>query len=177
VMSSSAWLGSRSLKGCGSPATPSPIVNGGAMDSVFERAYSEQFRAYRAVPSTILTPRRLRTLLVERRVRRRAIKTVDEAIRQAMGRLGTSFSVRSDARLFLMVNLTELVAVPLLSVGSQGRYPSDIQETLTSDAITIVQAAREYANEGQLSAAAILFAAARVLPNLRLKDWRLWDRS
>lgn len=131
------------------------------MDAEFDRIYTEQIGAFRATQS-----------LAGPRV---AVELVDRAIDTAQKELGERFDLRADARLFLMANLTQIVAIPILQ-----RAPSsqaDLLGMLTSDATSIAQAAtRHTEGERELSAASILLGTADVLQKLRLKDWRLWDR-
>jgi len=131
------------------------------VDAEFDRIYAEQIGAFRAMQ-----------FLAGPRV---AVELVERAIDSALKELGERFELRADARLFLIANLTHMVAIPILqrAPGSQ----ADLFGMLASDATSIAQAATRHAEgDRELSAASILLGTAEVLQKLRLKDWRLWDR-
>jgi hypothetical protein len=144
------------------------------MDDEFDKIYSEQVGMYRAM-QLVSSAGRVGPQ-PDGEVRGQAMRLVDEAIERVLIELGPKFDVRADGRLFLMVNLTQLVAIPLLSRGPNP--PIDrIRNTLVSDAFDIARAATRHTDgEREISAASMLLGAAEELQKLRLKEWRLWDR-
>ena len=144
------------------------------MDPAFDDIYRDQVRIFRAMQRRAsderVTPER------DAAARVKAMELVDMAVAQALKEIELTFDVRADAILFFLSNLLQIVAIPLLL-----RDPplpiTEIRDTLFNDARKIAQAATKYV-EGtrEISAASMLRGSADVLSQLRLKEWRLWDR-
>ena len=144
------------------------------MDPEFDDIYHNQVQTFRAMQQRAGAERV--TPQSDGAARSQAMEMVDMAVNDALKHIGSAFDVRSDAKLFLTSNLLQMVALPLLL-----RKPSlpvaRIQETLVRDAGQIAQAATKYVEgKREISAAAMLRGSVDVLPKLRLKEWRLWDR-
>lgn len=111
-----------------------------------------------------------------------AVRLVNDAMATALRDLGPKFGLRPDAMLFLLINLTYLVAVPVLSHSAAPDLAREttrlrLRETLVGDIYSILDAAVQRTEEhGELSAASVLYGAANTLADLGLKNWRLWDR-
>ncbi len=104
------------------------------------------------------------------------INIVNEAIDYAVDRLENRKVLRSDARLFLTINLHEIVAIPLSQQNSPTRLTADIVGELREDTYRILQAASLRAgNREELAASHIVWGLAFVLDDLNLKNWRFWD--
>lgn len=108
-----------------------------------------------------------------------SISVVSQAIDAAIAELGRDKYLRTDAKLFLLVNLHQMVALPVSARGFQ-EDDNDVEQLeawLNRDARTIVRAAANAA-EGRedIAASHVLWGTARVLDDLNLKSWRIWDR-
>lgn len=139
------------------------------MDPEFDSIYQEQLRAFRALQmgegSQLDAP-----------ARRLALELVEAAVAKAVAPLAPAYDVRADAKLFLQVNLLHMIALPLL-LRKPPLPPVEIIQTLENDARRIAEAALNYADDArEISAASMLRGSAAVLPQLRLREWRLWDR-
>jgi hypothetical protein len=100
---------------------------------------------------------------------------VGEAIDAAVGGGGR---LRPDARIFLYVNLHQMVTLPLSHPGSPVRFNPETAEGLVEDCAQILQASTKFQEGNEiLSAASVLRGTATVLDKLHLKSWRLWDRD
>ena len=85
--------------------------------------------------------------------------------------------LRPDAALFLLLNLSEMVIRPLTDAKSPVR-PNDLGERLAEDTRVILAAAdAEAGDRKELAASHVLWAAARVLPQLNLKSYSLWEKD
>ena len=85
-------------------------------------------------------------------------------------------TLRSDAELFLTINMHQMVTLPLSQEGSPTRLSNGIVGELRDDTIKILQAASLRAGDRtELAASHIVWGLAYVLDDLHLKDWRLWD--
>lgn len=147
------------------------------MDKQFYRIYSELGEVYRAtqaggmrapfVPGIFIDNASLRSLAI-----------VTEAIEQAMSKLEGRYSLRPDARLFLMVNLHQLVALPLSQRDSPVEMNAEIEAGIKQDAIRIIEMAAESAGyRNDIPASHIMWGTAKILDELNLKSWRIWDRD
>lgn len=108
----------------------------------------------------------------------RSLAMVGEAIESAGARTRGSYELRPDARLFLHLNLHQLVALPLLHPDAPSKPPEGLPEQLADDCRRILGASRDFAEPtNSLSAASILKGTAKVVDELHIRSWRLWDRD
>ena len=88
-------------------------------------------------------------------------------------------ALRPDAELFLIANLSLMVARPLLHPDVRGsdneQYESELAEMMRADAREVIASAVSD-NRAEVSAASIVRALSESLGKLRLANWRLWDR-
>lgn len=156
------------------------------MHQIFPPIFQRQLRTFREVQIDGRIPEWERGDLIENA--RRAMFAVEDALDAAAGAVGPDYTLRADAMLLLAVNLQQLVALPLMLAALQKeawnellRTPREAEETVREDAVTIVRAAKVLAQERgverELSAADVVRGLAKVMDELHLKDWRLWDRT
>jgi hypothetical protein len=156
------------------------------MHPIFRPIFQRQLRAFRAMQTDGRPPDWEQSALIESS--RQSMFMVDDALDAAASAVGPDYTLRPDAKLLLGVNLQQLVAMPLLlaqqdeQAREELRTPFGIDETVRDDAVTIARAAKEQARdhrngEREISAADILRGLSKVMEELRLKDWRLWDRN
>ena len=101
-----------------------------------------------------------------------------DAIAEVQRRVAGKKQLRADARLFLISNLALMVTRPLLHPQAPNQEDDNLQRLRTmllSDASQVVKAA-ETDERGEVSAASAIRALAGSLEQLKLKEWRLWDR-
>ncbi|MFZ0862363.1 MAG: hypothetical protein ABR881_25475 [Candidatus Sulfotelmatobacter sp.] len=85
--------------------------------------------------------------------------------------------LRPDAALFLLLNLNEMVIRPLTDAESPVRV-NDLGQRLAEDTRVILAAAdAEAGDRRELAASHVLWAAAKVLPQLSLKSYSLWEKD
>lgn len=151
------------------------------MHPVFRSIFQRQFRAYRAQQTDgALPPWEDEDFLANAR---RSMLIVEEALDAAAGAVGPDFRLRPDAKLFLGLNLHQMVALPLSLARTDDQAMRDIEprgsieQTVVEDAATVARAAKQVAKEREITAADVCRGLADVLDELRLKDWRLWDRT
>jgi len=85
--------------------------------------------------------------------------------------------LRPDAALFLLLNLDQMVIRPLTDAKSPVRA-DDLSERLVQDTRVILAAAdADAGNRKELAASHVLWAAAKVLPELNLKSYNLWEKD
>ena len=147
------------------------------MDDRFRSVFSEQAEVYRASQVFVDIGRFARFYPYEYAAR--SLAMVDEAIESAVASLDGEFELRSDARVFLLVNLHQMVAVPLSHPESPVELGDKLGSGLRRDAALILNAAVEDSAEEQqreITSSAILRTIPRVLGDLFLKEWRLWDQ-
>jgi hypothetical protein len=101
-------------------------------------------------------------------------RTIEDAISDALGDLGlSSQQLRPDARLFLLVNLHEMIVLPLSA--SPGRLEGQrLAELLRNDVRTILEAAREPTGNNEISGHAVINAISRVWDKLRATELDVW---
>lgn len=106
-----------------------------------------------------------------------SMAVVTEAIERSVGELEPRKELRPDARLFLFVNLHQLVTLPI----SHPNSPISLDEVragVREDAGAIIRAAGESAGDrNDIPASHVLWGTAKVLDKLNLKNWRLWERE
>jgi len=138
------------------------------MDEEYERIYDELYvgwseEAY--VPEFAGAPERAST---GSDLSNRVSSVVGEADRRLMQK--RKHGLRSDAKALLLLNFTNMVAVPLALHGDDLWY---LDEGLHHDVDLIVQTANPD-KEGRISAHAILDALTENWSNLKLGDISLW---
>lgn len=141
------------------------------MDRQFREIYREQIELYRGM-QVRLEP--WRTGLGARNLRTLAIVT--EAIEEAASVLPNSLLLRPDARLFLLINLHQMVTMPLADPRSPTDLSPEVESGIKADVKTILKASTEHAsNRKEIAASHVIWGLADVLNDLTLKSWRLWE--
>lgn len=136
----------------------------------FERIYRELVEYYRASQGSQSSPwpRWAQSPL-------NTLGVVSEAIERV--RLPSGKYLRADARLFLLANLHQMVALPL-SHSEAPEKLTDVEEDLRKDVVTIVDASVERAGtRADIAASHVLWGAGDALDTLNLKGWRLWEQE
>ena len=101
----------------------------------------------------------------------------DAAIEAASREVLSDRRLRPDARLFLLVNLHQLVVLPLAIAGLPPSNDDSFERRLIEDTMIILKSASEHGEDGEISAAGIVRALSSVLDRLHLKEWRIWSKS
>lgn len=142
------------------------------MDKQYYEIYRELSELYRAQMSYPPFP------LYLDRESRRALAIVAEAVEESARVLPEGQRLRPDARLFLIVNLHQMVAQPLAHPDSPVKLDGEVEEGLKKDAKDILRDASESAaGRDEIPASHVLWSTAKVLDKLNLKSWRLWERD
>ena len=156
------------------------------MHRIYYSIFQRQYRAFRALQSDGRAPSWEDEALAN--ATRRSMFLVEDALDDAASAIGPRFRLRADAKLLLGVNLQQMVALPLMLMAQQNPElareldtPRGIEGTVREDAVTIARAAvdsRERGgSEGELSSSDVLRGVVKAMDELKLKDWRLWDRD
>lgn len=147
------------------------------MDQAFRRIYREQIETYRA--SQVSFPRYLiPPFLRGPSYPFDSLGVASEAMDSAISGLGGNRQIRPDARLFLLVNIHQLVTLPLSHPMSPTELDPDSERALASDVAQILAAAAAQAGDRpDIAASHVVRGAAQVLDKLHLKSWRLWERD
>lgn len=141
------------------------------MDQKFREIYREQIDLYRGLQLSV-EPWRID---IEHR-NLRALAIASEAIEEAVSVLPDSLSLRPDARLFLLINLHQIVTMPLSDRRSPTELSPEVENGIKADVKTIIKASTEYAsNRNEIAASHVVWGLANVLNDLSLKAWRLWE--
>jgi hypothetical protein len=105
----------------------------------------------------------------------RTVRMIDNAIIEAQGELGLGDRVRPDARLFLLVNLHQMVALPVAGVSGRYREPqSRVEEYVRQDVRDILEAAKEESKDAEVSGHAVVGALARIWEKLQINKLEVW---
>ena len=141
------------------------------MDRRFREVYREQLEVYRATQVAQLFPRPGWST--------RALAVVTDAMERGLQEAGGVRPLRPDARLFLTVNLHQMVTMPLSHPASPTELSADVEAGLRSDIREIVRVSNEMTprERPEMAASHVLRGTAQILENLRLKSWRLWERD
>lgn len=103
----------------------------------------------------------------------RDIRIVEDAINETVADMGLARILRPDAKLFLLVNLHQMLALPLAYVEGSRRERVAIDEIIRADLRTILHSAREGSRE-EISGHAVVNAISRVWGQLRATEIDVW---
>ena len=141
------------------------------MDKQFREIYREQIELYRG-----LQVRNEQWFLGIDQRNLRALAIVTEAIEEGEAVLPGDLKLRPDARLFLLINLHQIVTMPLSDRRSPTELSLEVENGIKSDVKTIINASTKYAsNRQEIAASHVVWGLANVLNELSLKEWRLWE--
>ena len=102
----------------------------------------------------------------------RALRIVDEALEEAIGELQLTRRLRPDARHFLLVNLHQMVALPLeYPFGYRGEA---LEGELVRDLRTILEEARTEARDDEISGHDVINSLSRVWDKLSTTARNVW---
>jgi len=105
----------------------------------------------------------------------RSVRWVTESIEQAISDLNLADRLRPDARYFLLVNLHQMVALPLIHPKVKDLDFGQLEADLKSDARTILSAAIETSEGGQeITASGLLKVISSQWDKLRVTAWEVW---
>ena len=105
-------------------------------------------------------------------------ETIDEAERESFGSTLAHVArdrqrLRPDAKVFLLTNLLNMVAVP---VGLSERGSNlDLRRLLFADTSTLIKLAADETKNREVSSHAVLQAVAKSWPKLNLSGLKLWE--
>ena len=142
------------------------------MNREFVKIYQERLEYYRAVqlrydwPWDVLDRRDIELLAL-----------ADNAIDRAISSQSKNLYLRPDARLFLLINLHQIVLLPLAHRSSPTELTPEVEEGVQVDIARIIEASMEFKEDGELPASSIVKGLATVIDKLSLKSWRLWDSN
>lgn len=142
------------------------------MDTEFQKIYRELIESYRyAIISS-------ETDSEQRKVAMRRLALVSDTIEAELRRLNKP--LREDARLFLFVNLHQIIVQPLSHPDSPTELSGETIEDLRADVRTILESAEEESedrNRDEIAASHVLWGLSKVLDHLNLKSWRIWEKA
>jgi hypothetical protein len=105
---------------------------------------------------------------------------IDEAEREAYRNRGERLltrvppeRLRPDAKVFLLINLLQMVAVPV-QLSQRGRN-IDLRRVLFADTVTLLRSAEDEATGNEVSSHAVLKAVAKNWQKLNLSGLKLWE--
>jgi len=104
----------------------------------------------------------------------RNLRTVDEAINEALIELGLTRRLRPDARLFLFVNLHQMIALPLAYAQAVQLEVRPVDSMIRDDVRTVLEAAATESKEDEISGHAVLTALNNVWGKLRTVELNVW---
>ena len=106
----------------------------------------------------------------------RSLSWITDAIGAAASDLGVSTRLRPDARHFLLINLHQMVVLPLTHPEADGGLSFQaIRDTLRADTYNILQTADAQRNrDGEITGGDVLRAIAQLWPDLRMNQWDVW---
>lgn len=108
----------------------------------------------------------------------KSLAIVTEAVDQAVSSLEGKYSLRADAKLFLLVNIHQMVALPLAQYDSPVELNDETEQGIKQDIERIIRMAAESAGDRHdIPASHVLWGVSKVLDELNLKSWRIWDRD
>lgn len=145
------------------------------MDQEFREIYREQIELYRAFYA-----RPDPWFFGPRFINIRSLAIAAEAIDEASSILPEGLVLRPDARLFLLINLHQMVTIPLSDPRSPTKMSIEIEKGIKKDTKMILEEASEYSiknDRKEIAASHVIRGLARVLEVLTLKAWRLWETS
>lgn len=142
------------------------------MHSQFKAIYADLIRSYREPESDKARDRFSMEMF------NRARDIVVRAVDAAKESLPPGKHLRADGEYYLITALHQMVVHPLLQEDSPTLLDKALDEQIAADAISMALAAAELDDSrDDVPASFVLWGAARVLPNLNLKSWRIWDRD
>lgn len=104
----------------------------------------------------------------------RDLRIVDDAITEEVADMGLVRTLRPDARLFLLVNLHQMLALPLAYTEVVRREHGMLDAIVRSDVRTILNATLEESRGEEISGHAVLNAVSRVWRRLRATEIDVW---
>jgi hypothetical protein len=141
------------------------------MDPEFKKIYQELFDSYRAGPVN-------GELSDEQRSRMKdSLALVGDIIESELPTI--NLPLRPDARLFLIVNIHQIIALPLSHPDSPTEFSDEVKDELRSDIRDILQSAKkesENRNREEVAASHVLWGISKILDKLKLKSWRIWEK-
>jgi hypothetical protein len=141
------------------------------MDHRFRDIYREQIELYRGIQV-----HRESWWADTEQSNLRALAIVTEAIEEALTVLPNGLSIRPDAKLFLLINLHQLVTMPLSDRRSPTDLSVEVENGIKSDVKMIINASVEFSSKRkEIAASHVVWGLAKVLDKLSLKSWRLWE--
>jgi hypothetical protein len=102
-----------------------------------------------------------------------AFRRIEDAITDTLGELRLVRQLRPDARLFLLLNIHQMVALPL-SYEVTPESESNLDSALREDLSTILQAASEESKEGEISGHNVINAISRTWEKLQISKLEIW---
>jgi len=131
------------------------------------RELTELYRITQAEAEWIRGPRRRRYPSVH------ALRIVDEAVEEAIGELQLTRRLRPDARHFLVVNLHQMVTLPLeYPFGPPDAAPID--RDLVGDLRTILEEARTESRDEEISGHDVINSLSKVWNKLSSTARNVW---
>jgi hypothetical protein len=112
--------------------------------------------------------------LVQPTRRRSDVRLVDDAITEITSELGLRDRLRSDARFFLLVNLHQMVLLPLSYSEQMPRPRASLEKDIRDDIRTILETAGEQSNQREISGHIVINVLSNVWKDLRVTKLNLW---
>ena len=104
----------------------------------------------------------------------RALRAVDDAMTETIDRLDLSRVVRPDAMLFLLVNMHQMLALPLEHPNALRLERASLAEIARSDLRAILESSLKEAKNGEISAHRVIDSVSRGWRELRTARIDVW---
>jgi len=142
------------------------------MKKEYYQAYEDLYEEYHILQAEFERSRYFLTL--QRRLwdRDRLIRVVIDACERAMSRTETRDYMRPDAKHLLLINLHQMIALPMAMSGDTSRAELDF--ILKNDAEAIINAARNRSTDQEISGHSIISAIAEIWGELKSTRLQIW---
>jgi hypothetical protein len=104
----------------------------------------------------------------------RDLRMIEDAITAAQADLGLLDRLRPDAKLFLLINLHQMVTRPVAMRRTVSGEQPPLDSYVREDVHTILETAKEEAREREVSGHAIVVALSRIWEKLRTNQLDVW---
>lgn len=142
------------------------------MKTEYERIYEDLYEEYHILQAEFERSSFFPFIPMSRRGRNRLIRVVIDACEYAMSSTETRDHMRSDAKYLLLINLHQMIASPIAISGEMGT--KEIGEMLRHDAEAIINTAKRYSNEREISGHTIISSISNIWQELKSSRLEIW---
>jgi hypothetical protein len=106
--------------------------------------------------------------------RRRDIHIIDEVITQVVNELNLQERIRPDARFFLLVNVDQMIVMPLSYSGNLRVDRQPLNEMIRTDVRTILRTASERVDQQEISGHRVVNVLSEIWGRLDISKLDVW---